>query len=228
MGRITKKKSSEWADVIASHTDYLRYKAFKFTRNEQDAEDLAQETIIKALASQAKFESGSNLKAWLSIMQKNIFINECRRNNALKYSVDITDHSEAFSLGSCQNDGVKNLYEADVNTAMSGLTSKLRQALEARADGWRYDQIANMLNVPVNSIRSRIHHGRVLLDKIITTQSKVAKPLPTKKSRVKKTIKPKKTKKVNCKKIKGYELVAIPENSKFNRLKAMISALETS
>jgi RNA polymerase sigma-70 factor, ECF subfamily len=146
--------------------------AFHICRNHADAEDLVQDTLMRAYASFDSFRSGTNVKAWLLRILTNTYINGYRRKRRqpMQYSTeDLTDRdlTEASSrsavsvLHSAEDKALALLPDNDIKAAMQALPGQFREAVYyADVEGLRYDEIAMLMNTPLGTVMSRLHRGR--------------------------------------------------------------------
>lgn len=152
-----------------SWIDGLYGAALRLTRNPADAEDLVQDTYVKAFKSAGKYAEGSNLRAWLFTILHNHFLNDRRR--AKSNPVDV-DSEVVERAGADQSADVETAEEAlvqrasdeQVRAALDLVPENFRNAVWLRdAEGFSYVEIAEMLDVPVGTVMSRISRGRRLL-----------------------------------------------------------------
>ncbi len=157
------------------HLDALYNTAYRMARNAEDAEDLVQETFLKGYRSYAQFTPGTNLKAWLFKILKNTFINEYRRKQAAPKKSDFAEIEEAFesqlapeAAGQMKNpeeEALANAFDEDVQRALDLLPADYRMAvLLADIEGFSYREIAEILEIPVGTVMSRLYRGRKLLE----------------------------------------------------------------
>lgn len=151
--------------MIASQGEFLRPYAQSLTHNTEDANDLFQETMLKALLNKDKYSMGTNLKGWLYTIMRNIFINGYRKKK--RFSLISADVSEDVVINyanvTAKNDGWGNARLAEVKTAMNDLPKDFSVAFELHYIGYKYKEIAGMLNEPIGTIKSRIHFARKVL-----------------------------------------------------------------
>src|SRR4051794_5905775 len=154
--------------------------ALRMTRNPADAEDLVQETYLKAYRGFGSFEQGTNLKAWLYRILTNTFINRYR---AAKRRPDETDLDEvedfylyrrlgglegARASRSAEDELLDVLTEGEVKEAVESLPENFRLAvLLADVEGFSYKEIAEILDIPIGTVMSRLHRGRKQLEKAL-------------------------------------------------------------
>ena len=154
--------ATDFRVMVARHSDYLKPYAITLTRDADDAKDLYQETVLRALLNEDKYNFGTNLKAWLYTIMRNIFINNYRRNKKLTKvdngdSLDIAVHTEALTT---QNQGWGHLRMGEINAAIAKLPGTSRLCFELHYTGYKYQEIAHMLQEPLGTIKSRIHFAR--------------------------------------------------------------------
>jgi RNA polymerase sigma factor (sigma-70 family) len=145
----------------------LKSLAFQLTRNQDDAKDLVQETMLKALKYQSKFSEGSNLKGWLFTILKNSFINQYRRMAKRKTFIDSTENTYFLDLPSHKTDNQADLtfIRKDLEQAIQTLSPDLRVLLMLNIEGFKYQEIANELNMPIGTVKTRIFVARRILRK---------------------------------------------------------------
>lgn len=157
----------EFNNRIMDFSHALRPFALKLTRNNEDANDLMQETMVRAISSKDKFREGTNLKAWVYTIMKNIFINEYRRKVKRKTIVDSTDN--LFYLNSTDeeisNSGESNLNMKDIKNALDKLNDDFRIPFLMHYKGFKYQEIADDMRLPIGTVKSRIHFARKELKK---------------------------------------------------------------
>ena len=146
--------------------------AYRLTRNAADAEDLIQETFLRAFRAFHQFEPGTNLKAWLYRILTNTFINSYRKRQREPVTVleeEIpdwylygTDQSEA----SAETEVLDRMPDEDVREALDALPEQFRMAVWlADVEGFSYKEIAEILDIPIGTVMSRLHRGRKALEK---------------------------------------------------------------
>lgn len=160
-----------------SYLDALYRTALRMTRSEADAEDLVQETYIRAFRFRDQFTPGTNLKAWLFRILTNTFINSYRRRQAQPETTEL-DEVDEFSLyrrmsGSATASAAPNpetellnaFVDGEVKDALGDLPEKFRQVVLLDVEGFSYKEIAEMLDIPIGTVMSRLHRGRKFLQK---------------------------------------------------------------
>jgi len=157
--------------------DQLYSAALRMTRNPADAEDLVQETYLKAYRGYERFQEGTNLKAWMYRILTNSYINRYRAKQRRPDETDISDVEDMYlyrRLGGEQSDVGTSAEEAFLNSvtdstvkaAIEALPENFRMAvLLADVEGFAYKEIAEILDIPIGTVMSRIHRGRKALEK---------------------------------------------------------------
>ena len=166
-------------DEALVYADALYGTALRMTRNPSDAEDLVQETFLRAFRSWDRFETGTNLKAWLFKIMTNLFISSYRQRRREPVTVS-TDQTEEFDLyrnlvdngagvgRSAESIVLEGLVDDDVKAALSSLPENFRiPVLLADVQGFSYREIADMLAIPIGTVMSRLHRGRKALQKAL-------------------------------------------------------------
>jgi len=155
----------EFNNMLLSNTDYLKPFAITLTRDNETAKDLLQETMFRALANRDKYHTGTNIKAWLYTIMRNIFINDYRRKAKQNTILDNTanDFLLDYNQVTVANDAESNLKLKEIMRAVHALPEIFRQPFNLYFDGYRYHEIAEILQEPLGTIKSRIHFARKLL-----------------------------------------------------------------
>ena len=161
-----------------SHLDRLYSAALRMTRNSADAEDLVQETYVKALRGRDSFKPGTNMKAWLYRILTNTYINSYRkavRSPQMSGDEEVTDWQlaraashDSQGLRSAEMEALENTPDAAVAAAMAGLAENYRLAVYlSDVEGFSYKEIAAIMDTPIGTVMSRLNRGRSQLRKAL-------------------------------------------------------------
>src|SRR6476646_5715560 len=165
------------------YMDALYSAALRMTRNPSDAEDLVQETYLRAYRGFGGFQEGTNLKAWLYKILTNTFINTYRAKKRRPDEVDLDDSEDFFlyrRLGGLEAVTAERIPEAVVKEALEALPEQFRMAvLLADVEGFSYKEIAEIMDVPIGTVMSRLHRGRKALQKRLWEFGRERGLLPT-------------------------------------------------
>ena len=171
----TQQRSKEFEASVQEHLNMLYAVALRLTRNDADAEDLVQNTVLKALRFHRKFEKGTYIKAWLLTILRNTFINDYRRTARRPIHVELTGAEPAAAAYSPDPMKRNNLTESTSGEMMELLDEEVRQAIDSLPNDFRsavvmadlqgssYKEIASTMGCPLGTVMSRIHRGRKLL-----------------------------------------------------------------
>ncbi len=159
--------------------------ALRMTRNRADAEDLVQETFVKAWRSSATFQEGTNLRAWLFRIMTNTFINKYNAQQRRPQETELDEVEELFlfrrigafdqsKMNQSAEDQLLEFFTDDeVKSAIEELPEMFRiPVLLSDVDGFSYKEIAEMLDVPIGTVMSRLHRGRKVMQKLLYTYAK--------------------------------------------------------
>lgn len=151
----------EFNTLLVSNRTFLKGFALGFTRDMEDAEDLIQDTMVKALRYKNNFKEGTNIKGWLYTIMRNIFINNYKRKKFQNTILDTTDNQFYLNSGSMQEDTVTSVInEKDIHDAIGRLKGEFRIPFTMFMEGFHYDEIAEELDIPMGTVKSRIFHAR--------------------------------------------------------------------
>ena len=155
----------EFNQMLVNNAEFLKPFAITLTRDNEAAKDLFQETLYRALANKDKYSVGTNIKAWLYTIMRNIFINNYRRKVKQHTIFDSTPNDFLInqSQGVIANTAESNLRLKDIQEAIHNLPQIFRNPFLLYFDGFKYHEIADMLGEPLGTIKSRIHFARKLL-----------------------------------------------------------------
>lgn len=154
--------SVEFNEAIVKFTNPLKYFALNLTRNDDDAQDLLQDTFLKAMVYREKFTDATNLKAWLYTIMKNTFINNYRRRQKTQAIMDNTKDLYFMNIpsrkGSQTPEGI--ITHKDIQKTINSLQDEYRIPFQRYFDGYKYQEIADELNLPIGTVKSRIFLAR--------------------------------------------------------------------
>ena len=157
--------AAEFNELLLSNADPLKPFAVSLTRDQEIAKDLLQETLYKALANQDKYSTGTNIKAWLFTIMRNIFINEYRRKAKQRTIFGNSANETLINSGKVivSNGGENSLLLKEIHKAIYQLPQIFKIPFLLYFEGYRYHEISGSLNEPLGTIKSRIHFARKLL-----------------------------------------------------------------
>lgn len=150
---------------ICNHRSCLEAFAMKFTNDIEDANDLVQDTLIKAIRYHTLYKQGTNLKGWLYTIMKNTFINHYRRNSRKTALIDTTEDFTSYQLGTsaASNQGEQKFVMEDIHRALTNLQPEYSTPFLRYFEGYKYHEIAEELNIPIGTVKTRIHMARQVL-----------------------------------------------------------------
>jgi RNA polymerase sigma-70 factor (ECF subfamily) len=136
--------------------------AYNLTKNTEDAKDLYQETAFRAMTNKDKFRPGTNFKAWLFTIMKNIFINNYRKKTKSNTISDSTDNNFYINSGSVEisNGAEGNMLMKDLTRLIENLDNTIRIPFLMHYQGYKYQEIAEYLDLPLGTVKSRIFFAR--------------------------------------------------------------------
>jgi RNA polymerase sigma-70 factor (ECF subfamily) len=150
---------------ITKHSEHLKYYALSLTNDNDDASDLMQETLYKALKNQHRYVKDKNLRSWLFTIMKNTFINQYRREKYRQKMVAEVKDVRTYASAKVENEVGLDLYvmRSDIHKALMKLNPKYRVPFILFYKGFKYTEIAKRLDLPLGTIKSRIYFARKLL-----------------------------------------------------------------
>ncbi|MEQ9217501.1 MAG: RNA polymerase sigma factor [Cyclobacteriaceae bacterium] len=164
----------EFSSNVNEISGSLKPFALKLTRDTEDANDLIQETFLKAYTNREKFAKGTNLKAWMYTIMKNTFITNYQRMVRRNTFIDTTDnlHYINSSDAMIENGAYSNFSMKDINNAVENLQQTYRDPFVMHFRGFKYQEIAERLNIPIGTVKNRIHIARKELKKKLKVYGK--------------------------------------------------------
>jgi RNA polymerase sigma-70 factor, ECF subfamily len=161
---MTEKIFDFTAEVLALQSS-LRYFALSLTGDDTEADDLVQETLLKAFLYKSKFSEHTNLKAWLYTILKNIFINNYRKNQKIRKVVDTSSSQFHLNIAETRKtfDPDSKVNFKQLMEVVETLDPEQSEPLRLYFEGYKYKEIADMQGLPIGTIKSRIFLARKLL-----------------------------------------------------------------
>ena len=166
------RKAKIFTEEFFPQIEALNNFAYHLTYNQSDAEDLVQETFLKAYRFIDKYDEGTNAKAWLFRILKNAFINEYRKKSKAPQAVDIDqanllkdEDEKAFKgFNDLREEMFQNMMGDEITNAINTLQEDFRTViLLCDVEDFTYEEIATILEIPIGTVRSRLHRARNLL-----------------------------------------------------------------
>lgn len=149
------------------HASALRGHAIKFTQNIDDAEDLLQDTMLKAVRYYGQFDQGTNVRGWLFVIMKNTFLNNYKKDARELSLVMRQDElsSPNLMMSSTRNAAESAFALADITKALDALSSIYRIPFIRYVEGYKYEEIAEEFGIPLGTVKTRIYQAREILKK---------------------------------------------------------------
>ncbi len=175
---LEERKKEAFEKVALQYMDLLYSSALRMTRNVVEAEDLVQDTYLRAYRFFDKFEEGTNFKAWIFRIMTNSFINKYRRKKRGPQEVDLEKVSflieddepfkEPEGLDAYETESYHQMFDDDVNRALDKLSDNFRQILiMADVEGLSYKEIATKVKIPIGTVMSRLFRGRQMMQRLL-------------------------------------------------------------
>lgn len=166
--------SIEFNAAVIRQEKNLRPVALKLTRDMEAANDLIQDTFVKALSNRDKFSEGTNLKAWLYTIMRNTFITNYHRVVKRKTFIDTTDNLHYINSPqyTTDNDAGTNLAMDEIDGAIEALNYAYKTPFMMYFKGYKYHEIAEILDIPIGTVKNRIHIARKMLKESLKNYAK--------------------------------------------------------
>ncbi len=153
--------STNFIDNLTALQANLLNFAYMLTNNRDDAYDLLQDTMVKALDNEEKYTAGTNFKGWVFTIMRNNFINSYRRNVRTATIVDTTDNLYLLNLGESTVESPEESYGAtEISKAINEFSDEFRIPFSMHVAGYKYSEIAEKMNLPLGTVKSRIFFAR--------------------------------------------------------------------
>ena len=164
----------EFHTKLDNMSSVLHAFAYNLTKNVEDAKDLYQETAFRAITNQDKFRPGTNFKAWLFTIMKNIFINNYRKKTKANTIMDSTDNMYYINSGSItiNNKAESNIMMKELIKMIEELDDSIKVPFLMHYQGFKYQEIADQLDLPLGTVKSRIFFARKELKGLIGNRYK--------------------------------------------------------
>ncbi|MGK9367739.1 sigma-70 family RNA polymerase sigma factor [Melioribacter sp. Ez-97] len=181
MASTNESRRKEFDNEITPHIAALKSFALKLSRDPDDAEDLLQDTLLKAFRFFDQYEKGTNVKAWLFQIMKNSFINSYRKIKRQPGKVNYDDienfyeniRSEEIASSHVQNDAFSDVMSDEIADALAKLPNDFRTIIFlSDIEGYSYEEIADFIDCPVGTVRSRLHRARKMLYTLLYSYAK--------------------------------------------------------
>ena len=152
----------EFSYQVGNFSKFLRPFALRLTRDSDDANDLVQDTLVKAYTNREKYADGTNLKAWLFTIMKNTFITQYQRMVRRNTFIDTTDNLHFINSNESLQDNraIASFMREDIEKALELTEEMYRLPFLMYFQGFKYHEIAEELNLPIGTVKNRIHIAR--------------------------------------------------------------------
>lgn len=165
---------TNFSQQLLSSQISLKQFAYKFTNDMETADDLLQDTLVKAMKYHDQYKEGTNMRGWLFTIMRNTFINGYR-SNARKTALISTEEeisSSQLAVSAVSNRGDAKFAMEDINKALSNVPDCYTIPFLRHFEGYKYHEIAEELSLPIGTVKTRIHMARQLLQKQLKTYKK--------------------------------------------------------
>ncbi len=172
-----KEKEQIFTSEFLPYANSLYNFAYRLVQSEDDAHDLVQETFLKSFKYALSYEKGTNAKAWLFRILKNTFINEYRKKTKEPIKVDYqkvetiynSEDSEVEATSDLRTETVRDMMGDEITLALNSLDVDFRTIIIlCDLEDFKYDEMAHILDIPIGTVRSRLHRARTLLKEKLT------------------------------------------------------------
>jgi len=172
MKMVQNNRHRQFEKEMMPYMDMLYSYAYYLSGDREQANDILQDTYLKAFRFYDKFERGTNAKAWLYRIMKNTYINEYRRTHRLPEIVEYDEHISSYQMTGAGNPASSDLramletqtFDDDIAGAIAALPDKFKSVIVLRdIEELPYEEIAEALEIPIGTVRSRLHRARAIL-----------------------------------------------------------------
>ncbi|WP_316829521.1 sigma-70 family RNA polymerase sigma factor [Pedobacter aquatilis] len=164
----------EFNKLVNVHSVSLKSHALKFTNDIEDANDLVQDTLVKAIRFYENFQEGTNIKGWLFVIMRNTFINNYRKISKTRALITQNDEISSANLmhSATSNQAEGKFIVGDIGKALASLPEAYHTPFVRYFEGYKYHEIADMLQIPLGTVKTRIFVAREMLKKYLKTYAK--------------------------------------------------------
>jgi RNA polymerase sigma-70 factor (ECF subfamily) len=159
----------EFSLIADKHASALHSHAMKFTRDEDEAKDLVQDTLLKGIRFCANFDRGTNIRGWLYVIMRNTFINNYRKDQKKQTLIVQEEEITSPSLlkSSTRNTSGTTFMMEDIRRALASIPGAYSYPFQRYFEGYKYEEIAEELDIPLGTVKTRIHQARLMLKKYL-------------------------------------------------------------
>jgi RNA polymerase sigma factor (sigma-70 family) len=160
---------NEFSLAADRHASSLHSHAMRFTRDEDEAKDLVQDTLLKGIRFCNNFDQGTNIKGWLYVIMRNTFINNYRKEQKRQ---EVISTEEELSSTHLIKSAVRNASEStflmgDIQKALDSIPNTYSIPFQRYFEGYKYEEISAELGIPLGTVKTHIHQARLLLKKYL-------------------------------------------------------------
>lgn len=160
-----KSLKREFEEKILEHIDSLYNLAIRMTQNKQDAEDLVQEASLRAYRYFDKFKPGTNFKAWIMTIARNIYINDYRKKLKEPQKIDFEEVQNSIGLSEISG-AQEEIFSESIQAVIDNLPEELRTTIILfYVEGFSYKELAGIMDIPIGTVMSRLYTARQILKK---------------------------------------------------------------
>ena len=152
----------EFGNLVTSHSSFRESIAIKFTKDREEASDLTQDTYLKALSNREKYRPGTNIKGWLYTIMKNTFINQYRKRKIRNTFSDETENQFFINQKESHKESRPDSYvdREEIQKVIRGTDPHYVDSFMMHYEGFKYEEIAEILGIPLGTVKSRIFLAR--------------------------------------------------------------------